>query len=807
MKKDKTISLKIIGMECASCAAGIERHLKKIDGVSNAAVNLAVEKVTLTFDQNIVGADVLVKSIVDLGYRVPTERIDLKISGMTCASCAASLEKALGEREGVLLANVNFAIERATVEYNPGLISVDELKKAVIDVGYQAVEEDKRLDGDREKLERDRETRRQINLLILSATLSIPLLAVMFGELFNLWLPAIIHNKVFQFALATPVQFIAGFQFYRGSYRALKHGSANMDVLIAMGTSAAYFYSVVTTFFFHGHVYFETGAIIITLIILGKLLESLAKGRTSEAIKKLMGLQAITARVIRDGQEIDIPIEDVLVGDLILVRPGDKVPVDGIIRDGYSTVDESMLTGESMPVDKRSGDQVIGGTINKYGLFKFEAKKVGSDTALALIIKIVEDAQGSKAPIQRLADIISKYFVPAVVGIAIFTFLAWYFIADVGNFARALVNFTAVLVIACPCALGLATPTSIMVGTGRGAENGILIKGGEYLEKAHALNIIIMDKTGTITKGEPSLIDVFIINSVMDAQNLLRLVASAERGSEHPLGQAIVKGARERKIELTEPQGFEAIPGHGIKAKIDDKNLLIGNRSFLLSHNIDITEIAEQAEIMEGEGKTAMLVAVDNQPAGVISVADTIKDTSAEAIRSLKDMGIKTIMITGDNRRTAEAIAIKVGIPPENVLAEVLPEDKAREVNKFKDQGRIVGMVGDGINDAPALATADVGFAIGTGTDVAMEAADITLMRGDLRGVAASIKLSRATIRNIKQNLFWALIYNTLGLPIAALGFLSPMLAAAAMAFSSVSVVTNALRLKKFDPYRGFRRG
>ncbi|MFA7468714.1 MAG: copper-translocating P-type ATPase, partial [Desulfotomaculaceae bacterium] len=578
-----------------------------------------------------------------------------------------------------------------------------------------------------------------------------------------------------------------------------------MDVLIAMGTSAAYFYSVATTFFIPGHVYYETGAIIITLIILGRLLESIAKGRTSEAIKKLMGLQARTARVFIEGREMDIPVEEVRVGDLVLVRPGEKVPVDGIIADGFSTIDESMLTGESIPVDKRAGDEVIGGTINKHGSFKFKATKVGADTALSQIIKIVEEAQGSKAPIQRMADVISAYFVPTVVGIAITAFLAWYFIADTGNFSRALINFTAVLVIACPCALGLATPTSIMVGTGRGAENGILIKGGEHLEKAHALKTIVLDKTGTITRGEPALTDVFIAVPDMDQRELLALVAALEKGSEHPLGEAIVKGAREKDIALLDPQGFEAIPGHGVSGQVGDKQLLVGNRRLLTSRNIDISSILDKVEKLEGEGKTAMLVAVNNQAAGVVAVADTVKDTSAEAIRALREMGIETIMITGDNQRTAEAIARQVGIAPQNVLAEVLPQDKAREVSKLKEQGRVVGMVGDGINDAPALATADVGFAIGTGTDVAMEAADITLMRGDLRGVAASIKLSRATMRNIKQNLFWALIYNTLGLPVAALGFLSPVLAGAAMAFSSVSVVTNALRLKHFDPYRDFR--
>ncbi len=803
----KKITLKINGMECAACAARIERQLKKTDGVADAAVNLAAEKATVHYDPDRVGAGQLVHTIVDLGFRVPTERVDLKISGMSCAACSARVERALVGLDGVLRANVNLAMERAAVDYNPAQLSLIDIKKTVADAGYRADETDGGFSGDREKLERERETRRQLMLLVMSILLSLPLLSMMFGELFNIHLPQIFHNKVFQFTMATPVQFIAGYQFYRGAYKSLKHGSANMDVLVVMGTSAAYFYSVGTTFFFSGHVYYETGAIIITLILLGRLLESAAKGRTSDAIKKLMGLAPRTARVMRDGQEIDIPVEDVQVGDVVLVRPGEKVPVDGVIREGVSSVDESMLTGESIPVDKHAGDEVIGGTINKHGVLKFAATRVGSDTALAQIIKIVEEAQGSKAPIQRLADVISAYFVPVVVGIAAVTFLIWYFIVEPGDLARALISFTAVLVIACPCALGLATPTSIMVGTGRGAENGILIKGGEHLEKAHAINTVVLDKTGTITRGEPSLTDVISVGDVVSRNELLQLVASAERASEHPLGEAIVRGARERNLTLMDAQSFEAIPGYGISAMVNGRALLIGNRRLMAERKVDNGDLDKSVDGLEKSGKTAMLVAVDSQAAGVVAVADTVKKHSAEAIRVLQDMGVQTMIITGDNRRTAEAIARQVGIAPENVLAEVLPRDKARQVSILKEQGRVVGMVGDGINDAPALATADVGFAIGTGTDVAMEAADITLMRGDLRGVAASISLSRGTMRNIKQNLFWALIYNSLGIPVAASGFLSPVLAGAAMAFSSVSVVTNALRLKRFDPYREFRAG
>ncbi|KKM11290.1 ATPase P [Clostridiales bacterium PH28_bin88] len=800
------LTFKIRGMDCASCAAKIEKSLQKLDGVRSATVNFAVEKAAVEYDPAVVGPDRFFQVIEDLGYHLGTQRVDLKISGMTCASCAAKVEKKLAGLEGVFRASVNFAMERATVEFDPSQVSVAGFQQAVADLGYQADAGEKRFDEDAEKMERQRETRRQTRLLVLSAVLSLPLIAYMFGELFNLRVPPIVNNKVFQFAVATPVQFVAGWQFYRGAYQNLRHGTANMDVLIAMGTSAAYFYSVATTFFIRGHVYYETAAIIITLIILGKLLESVAKGRTSEAIKKLMGLQAKTARVVRDGREMDIPVEEVQVGDTVIVRPGEKVPVDGVIIEGFSTVDESMLTGESIPVDKKVGDEVIGATINKQGAFKFRATKVGAETALAQIIKIVEEAQGSKAPIQRLADVISGYFVPAVVAVAVLTFLVWYFWVAPGDLARALINFTAVLVIACPCALGLATPTSIMVGTGRGAENGILIKGGEHLEKAYRLQTVVLDKTGTITKGKPEVTDVAPAGGDTDERELLRLVASVERHSEHPLGQAIVEGAKKRGLELDEPKDFEAIPGRGVVGTVAGRRVLLGTRKLMAENDIPLEGFGERIEGLENEGKTAMLAAVDGRPAGIVAVADTVKEHSAEAIAELKRMGIQTIMITGDNRRTAEAIAHQVGIDRRNVLAEVLPEDKAEEVQRLRKRGLVVGMVGDGINDAPALATADLGMAIGTGTDVAMEAADITLMRGDLRGIAASIKLSRATMKNIKQNLFWALIYNTLGIPVAASGFLSPVLAGAAMAFSSVSVVTNALRLKRFDPYRDFRR-
>ncbi|MFZ5944098.1 MAG: heavy metal translocating P-type ATPase [Bacillota bacterium] len=793
-------SLKIKGMTCAACAAKIEKSLNKMDGVASVNVNLAMEKAAIEYDPSKIKLNDFVEKINKLGYQVAADTIDIKIKGMTCAACAAKIEKKLNSLSGVEKATVNLATEKASLTYYSSVVSTTELKAVIEKLGYKAEVLDEKVDIDKEKESREKEIKKQKIYFIFSAVLSLPLALFMFAELFAwTWVPGIIFNKYFQLVLATPIQFIAGAQFYKDAYYALKNKSANMAVLVALGTTAAYLFSVVVTFWGHQigemHVYYETSAIIITLIILGKLLEAIAKGKTSEAIKKLMGLQAKTARVIRDGKENDIPIEEVVAGDLIVVRPGEKVPVDGVIKEGYSALDESMLTGESIPVDKKAGDQVIGATINKHGTFKFEATKVGKDTALAQIIKVVEDAQGSKAPIQRMADIISAYFVPAVIVIAVITFGVWFFIVDPGNFTRALINFTAVLVIACPCALGLATPTSIMVGTGKGAENGILIKGGEHLENAHKLDTVVLDKTGTITKGKPEVTDIYSINALAE-NDILRIAAITEKGSEHPLGEAIVIKGKEVFGELPDPDDFSAIPGHGVEAVVDGKKILLGTRKLMRERKISIEQIEEKMSEFEDQGKTAMLMTVDNSIAAIIAVADTIKETSLEAIKALKEMNIDVVMITGDNKRTAKAIAEQVGIT--HVLAEVLPEDKANEVAKLKAKGKKVGMVGDGINDAPALATADVGMAIGTGTDVAMEAADITLMSGDLRGIPASIKLSRATMRNIKQNLFWALIYNTLGIPVAALGLLNPVIAGGAMAFSSVSVVSNALRLKRW---------
>ncbi len=713
-------------------------------------------------------------------------KVILKLGGMGCAACAAKIDKTLNQVPGVINAGVNFATGKATIDYNSDKISVEELIEAILEIGYKAEAGDNIIDdeGDIEGLRR---------LFILSAFLTLPMLLHMFDQLSIIRTPHIFGNGYFQWALATPVQFIVGWRFYRGTYHAIKARTPNMDVLVAMGTTAAYIYSVVAAISGDGGLYFESSAVIITLVILGKLLEARARGRTSEAIRKLMNLRPKSARVIRDGQEMDIPIEEVVIDDLVIVRPGESIPVDGIVLDGTSSIDESMLTGESIPVDKGPGDTVVGATINKHGTFKFKATRIGKETLLAQIIKMVEDAQGSKAPIQKLADLISGYFVPAVLGVALLTFILWYLIT--GDLATALTNFTAVLVIACPCALGLATPTAIMVGTGKGAENGILIKGGEHLELAHTLDTIVLDKTGTITKGVPEVTDIISIGDRRE-EDILRLAGSVERGSEHPIGLAIIEAAKD--LSLSEPQDFLAIPGHGVRGIVKGRTILLGNRRLMKENQVDTDNIEEALSSLEASGKTTMILAADKGVLGILAVADGVKENSREVISALQRMGLEVIMLTGDNQRTAEAIGEQVGI--DQVLAEVLPEHKAEEVERLKAQGRIVGMVGDGINDAPALAVAHVGIAMGTGTDVAMEAADITLIKGDLRGIVDSIRLSKSTMRIIKQNLFWAFAYNTLGIPLAALGYLSPILAGAAMAFSSVSVVTNSLRLRTFNP-------
>lgn len=794
-----TVNLRISGMSCAACANRIEKGLTKLAGVDKAVVNFAAEKASIHYDPARVSLRDIAKKVEEIGYQLVTDKAEFKLSGMSCAACATRIEKGLKGLPGVYNAVVNLAAEKATLEYNAEELTISQIQEKVEKLGFVAHNIADASQVDREKQVREEEIRDQRFRLTLSAVLSFPLLAGMALHSFGVMgvLSTFLMNPYVQIVLATPVQFIAGWPFYRGAYAALRNGSANMDVLVALGTSAAYFYSTRNMLIGDPHLYFETSAILITLIILGKLLEATVKGRTSEAIKALMGLQAKTARVIRDGDEMDVPIETVLVGDVILVRPGEKVPVDGVIIEGTSTLDESMLTGESIPVDKKPGDSVVGATINKLGVFKFKATKVGKDTALAQIVRIVEEAQGSKAPIQRFADVVSGYFVPIVVGIAGLTFAGWYFVFDPGNFARALVNFTAVLVIACPCALGLATPTSIMVGTGKGAEYGILIKGAEHLENAHRLTTIVLDKTGTITKGQPEVTDIVALAGISDSE-MLQMVARVEKNSEHPLAQAIVNYAQEQGVLLEDPESFTAIPGHGVEAVIGGKKILVGTRKLMRENNIEIEAASNEIERLEQQGKTVMLFAFDQKMAGLIAVADTVKENSGQAVAALQKLGIEVWMLTGDNERAAKAIAASVGIV--NVLAEVLPEHKAEKVEALKREGKVVGMVGDGINDAPALATADVGFAIGTGTDVAIEAADITLMRGDLNGIVAAITLSKATMRNIKENLFWALVYNSVGIPIAAAGYLSPVLAGAAMAFSSISVVLNALRLKRFTP-------
>lgn len=728
------------------------------------------------------------------------EKVEFDISGMTCAACATRVEKKLNKLPGVSNATVNFALETAFVEHTSAEVSVLDMIKAIDKIGYTLLQkEDNTTEAEDH---REKEIKNQTGKFIFSVILTFPLLWTMvahFEFISFIWLPDMFMNPWVQFALATPVQFIVGGQFYKGAYKALRNKSANMDVLVALGTSAAYFYSIYLGWQWMGsgehmaELYFEAAAIIITLILLGKLFEVKAKGRTSQAIKKLMGLRAKTAIVIRDGQEIELSVDEVVIDDIVLVKPGEKIPVDGEVMEGRSAVDESMLTGESIPIDKEIGDSVIGATINKNGVLKVKATKVGKETALAQIVKVVEEAQGSKAEIQRTVDKVSEIFVPVVVLVALGTFLVWYFMITPGDLGSALIPTISILVIACPCALGLATPTSIMAGSGRSAELGILFKGGEHLESTQAINTVVLDKTGTVTKGEPELTDVQVQG--WEENTFLQLVGSAEKNSEHPLAMAIVKGIEEKGIKLETVKEFEAIPGYGIRAVVGDHELLIGTRKLMFRHNVSIESALSTMENLESEGKTAMIVAINETYAGLVAVADTIKETSKEAVARMKKVGLEVIMLTGDNQRTAETIAKQVGI--DYVLAEVLPEEKGNEVQKLKDQGKKVAMVGDGINDAPALAIADIGMAIGTGTDVAMEAADITLMRGDLNSVVDAILMSKKTMRNIKQNLFFAFVYNTAAIPVAAMGLLAPWVAGAAMAFSSVSVVLNALRLQK----------
>jgi Cu+-exporting ATPase len=740
------------------------------------------------------------------------ERATLAVSGMTCATCALRIEKGLKKVVGVNLASVNLATEKATVEYDPKLVEEGQFEKLIRDLGYDAIQEPNQDSDtgaaadstDREKELRRREARKLRVSFIVSASLSVPLLAAMFAGLFNIEALMFLHNPIVQLVFATPVQFVIGYRFYKNAYKSLRSGSPGMDVLVALGTSAAYLYSIYNGFLRslpEGQspaLYFEASAIIITLVLLGKLLEAVAKGRTSDAIKRLIGLQPKTARVLRSGEEVDIPIADVQVGEVVLVRPGEKIPVDGEIINGSSAVDESMITGESIPAEKAAGDRVIGATINTFGAFSFKATKVGKDTVLAQIIRVVEEAQGSKAPIQRLADRVAGIFVPVVLGVAVITFLIWLLAA--GNLTMGLISAVAVLVIACPCAMGLATPTAIMVGTGKGAENGILIRSGESLELAYKLNAVVLDKTGTITRGEPSVTDVVSLKGWSRA-DLLRVAGAAEKNSEHPLGIAVLEAARSELKGIEEPTEFQATPGKGVQAVVEGRAVLIGTRSYLREQNVSVEAVEDRVRELEAAGKTVMILSVDGTAQGLLAVADRVKDSSRRAIQVLKEMGLQVYMITGDNRRTAEAIGREVGVA--DIMAEVLPERKAQAVEEIRNQGNIVAMVGDGINDAPALVTADIGMAMGTGTDIAMESADITLMNGDLMSVPAAIQLSQRTMRKIKQNLFWAFFYNTVGIPIAALGMLNPIIAGAAMAFSSVSVVSNSLSLRRFKVKQG----
>jgi Cu+-exporting ATPase len=804
----KKIVLNIGGMTCVNCARAIEKRLNKLKGVAQATVNLAAEKAIIDYDPNVVDQKAIEDAIVEVGYQVIHEKLVLQIGGMSCINCAKSIEKALNNREGVYNATINFATEKLTVEYNPEQISTAGIKKTVQDVGYQVIEPEKTEDA--ESKERSRNIRRLKYLLATSIALSVPTVIFTWFKV----LP-VLPNNVWLFFLATPVQFVVGWAFYVGAYKGLRNRSANMDTLIAMGTSTAWLYSTIVTFapgiFPSADVFFDTATMIMSFILVGKLLDAIAKGRTSEAIRKLMGLQAKIARVIRNGEEQEIPVEHVQVGDVVVVRPGEKIPVDGTVVEGYSGVDEKVITGESIPVEKKTGDQVVGATMNKTGVLKFKATKVGADTVLAQIINMVEGALSSKAPVQRLADVASGYFVPAIIITAALSATAWYFISG-ADLIFALTIFIAVLIVACPCALGLATPTAIMVGVGKGAENGILIKSGEALETAHKLRAIVFDKTGTLTKGEPEVTDIIPINTptgnptkALNEEQILQFAAIAEKNSEHPLGEAIVKKASEKGIKVEDPEFFNAIPGHGVEIKHNGTKILLGNRKLMETNNINIDKLEEKMKTLEEDGKTAMLLAVNGKPAGLIAVADTLKEHSTEAVKTLQQMGLEVIMITGDNERTAKAIARQAGV--DRVLADVLPGEKATEIKRLQAEGKVVAMVGDGINDAPALAQANIGIAVGSGTDVALETGDIVLIKNDLRDVVVGIQLSRATMRKIRQNLFWAFFYNVALIPLAAGAFypilhvlFDPVYAAAAMASSSVTVVTNASLLKRFRP-------
>ena len=816
-KKTGKAHIHITGMTCTTCAATLEKGLAETPGVEQANVSFASEKASIEYDPSKVDFAKIKDIISQIGYGVATKKSIFPVGGMTCASCVTRVEEALSSVPGVISASVNLASEKATVEYTEGT-DVSDLRRAVKDAGYELGPETERLED--VNVAAQRELRGIRNRFIFAAVLASSIMALM-------WAPLFAGKPYLLWVLATPVQFWAGWRFYRGAWGALRHRTADMNTLVAVGTSAAYFYSMIAVLFptlfaasgVELGLYFDTSAMIITLILLGRFLETRARGQTSEAIRKLIALNPKTALIIRDGEEKEIAIEDAQVGDLILVRPGERVPVDGIIREGYSSIDESTITGESIPIEKKVGDEVIGASINKTGSFKFEATRVGKDTTLAQIIRLVDEAQGSKAPIQRLADVIASYFVPTVIGIATITFIVWYFTGPSPALTYAVLNFVAVLIIACPCAMGLATPTAIVVGIGKGAEHGILIRSAETLERSHKIGAVLLDKTGTLTWGEPNVTDIIALSS-SSQDEILRLAASTEYGSEHPLGEAIVRAASKKKLEISPASDFNAIPGHGVEASVEGKKLLLGNLRLMRDKRIPLNAMGEEAERLRSEGKTVMFLSIDSQIAGTIALADTLKPNAKAAVDALHNMGIEVMMLTGDNRHTAESIAQSVGI--DRVLAEVLPEHKAQEVKKLQEEGKVVAMAGDGINDAPALAQADVGIAVGTGTDVAMEAGNITLISGDLTGIATAVSLSKRIMRTIKQNLFWAFAYNTALIPVAAgvlylafrqtgvpsglhfilgdYGFLNPILAAAAMAASSITVVSNSLRLRRFKP-------
>jgi P-type Cu+ transporter len=815
---EKTLTIE--GMTCASCSQAVEKATKKLAGVQQASVNLATEKLTITFDENELTIEEIKKAVDEAGYKavIEMEKKTFSVTGMTCASCVQSVEKATRKLDGVKESTVNMATEKMVIEYDSAVASVSDITNAVANAGYAAREDtdsEDSVDEDRDKKEQHIKT--MWKRFWISAVFTVPLLLISMGHMFGMPLPEAIDPMMnpsgfalLQLVLTLPVM-VMGKPFFTVGFKTLAKRHPNMDSLVALGTGAAFFYSLFATVMiiigsegYAQSLYFESAAVILTLITLGKYFEALSKGKTSEAIKKLMGLAPKTATIVRDGAEVDISVDEVEVGNIIIVKPGEKIPVDGVVTEGKTSVDEAMLTGESIPVEKSPGSNIIGASINKNGTIRYEATKVGKDTALSQIIKLVEDAQGSKAPIAKMADIISGYFVPIVIVLAILSGLAWYVSGESGLFAFTIA--ISILVIACPCALGLATPTAIMVGTGKGAENGVLIKSGGALETTHKIDTIVFDKTGTITEGKPVVTNI-VTSESMSEDELLTLAASAEKGSEHPLGEAIVREAEKRGLTLRKTDFFDAITGHGIEVTIEGDDLLLGNRKLMDDNDVEVGELAEVSDQFAAEGKTPMYIAIEEKIAGIIAVADTVKETSLKAIETLHRMGLEVAMITGDNKRTAEAIAREVGI--DRVLSEVLPEDKANEVKKLQEEGRKVAMVGDGINDAPALAQADIGIAIGSGTDVAMESADIVLMRSDLMDVPTAVELSKATIRNIKQNLFWAFGYNVLGIPIA-MGILylfggpllNPMIAGAAMSFSSVSVLLNALRLKGFKPLR-----